>query len=309
MEPDAAQNPNPSPVPPPISAYYQTRAEHHAVVSSDWLAHAAAAAAASPAADAAAADAAAPPPSPGGVGGVIEEFNFWRRKPEAAEAVAAIMALASVIRSSRATTMMELEIELKKASDKLKSWDATSISLSAACDLFMRFVTRTSHLEHEKFYAAKARLIERGEKFGEISLKARKTIAMLSQDFIYDGCTVLVHGYSRVVLEVLKLAASNRKLFRVLCTEGRPDRTGLRMSNELAALGIPVKFARLYPLDQKDMTPAHRPIDFGVPVPTGVEVETSARDYTPPQYLTLLLTDLGVLTPSVVSDELIQLYL
>jgi translation initiation factor eIF-2B subunit alpha len=49
------------------------------------------------------------------------------------------------------------------------------------------------------------------------------------------------------------------------------------------------------------MTPAHRPIDFGVPVPTGVEVETSARDYTPPQYLTLLLTDLGVLTPSVVS--------
>jgi translation initiation factor eIF-2B subunit alpha len=69
------------------------------------------------------------------------------------------------------------------------------------------------------------------------------------------------------------------------------------------------KFARLYPLDQKDMTPAHRPIDFGVPIPAGVEVETSARDYTPPQYLTLLLTDLGVLTPSVVSDELIQLYL
>ncbi|XP_037433502.1 translation initiation factor eIF-2B subunit alpha-like isoform X2 [Triticum dicoccoides] len=311
MELDAAQNPNPE---PPISAYYQTRAEHHAVVSSDWLDHAAAAASLP---DAHADADAAPPPSPGSNGGgVIEEFNFWRRKPEAAEAVAAIMALAAVIRSSRATTMMELEIELKKASDKLK---------------------------------------------------ARKTIAMLSQDFISDGCTMLVHGYSRVVLEILKLAASSRKLFRVLCTEGRPDRTGLRMSNELAALGIPVKvlidsavaysmdevdmvfvgadgvvesggiinmmgtyqialvahsmnkplyvaaesykFARLYPLDQKDMTPAHRPIDFGVPIPAGVEVETSARDYTPPQYLTLLLTDLGVLTPSVVSDELIQLYL
>ncbi|KAM3255185.1 hypothetical protein ACQJBY_048527 [Aegilops geniculata] len=180
MELDAAQNPNPD---PPISAYYQTRAEHHAVVSSDWLDHAAAAASLP---DAHADADAAPPPSPGSNGGgVIEEFNFWRRKPEAAEAVAAIMALAAVIRSSRATTMMELEIELKKASDKLK---------------------------------------------------ARKTIAMLSQDFISDGCTMLVHGYSRVVLEILKLAASNRKLFRVLCTEGRPDRTGLRMSNELAAL-------------------------------------------------------------------------
>jgi translation initiation factor eIF-2B subunit alpha len=31
-------------------------------------------------------------------------------------------------------------------------------------------------------------------------------------------------------------------------------------------------------------------------------------DYTPPSYLTLLFTDLGILTPSAVSDELIQLY-
>ncbi|KAB1218283.1 Translation initiation factor eIF-2B subunit alpha [Morella rubra] len=68
-------------------------------------------------------------------------------------------------------------------------------------------------------------------------------------------------------------------------------------------------FACLYPLDQKDMAPALRPIDFGVSIPSKVEVERSARDYTPPPYLPLLFTDLGFLTPSVVSDELIQLYL
>ena len=49
-------------------------------------------------------------------------------------------------------------------------------------------------------------------------LQARKIIAMLSQDFIFDGCTILVHGLSRVVLEILKTAAQNNKLFRVLCT-------------------------------------------------------------------------------------------
>ncbi|PKA65847.1 Methylthioribose-1-phosphate isomerase [Apostasia shenzhenica] len=350
MEPNVLQDPNANPS-HGISAYYQTRAEHHAVVTSDWLAQAQAAVAL----------------TGGKPFSVIDEFNYWRKKPDLAEAVAAIMALAAFIRSSEATTMMELEIELKKASDTLKSWDTTSISLSAGCDLFMRYVTRTSALEYEDFNAAKLRLIERGEKFGEISLKARRTIAMLGQDFIFDGCTVLVHGFSRVVLEVLKLAASNRKNFRVLCTEGRPDRTGLRFSNELAQLRVPVKllidsavaytmdevdmvfvgadgvvesggiinmmgtyqialvahsmnkpvyvaaesykFARLYPLDQKDLAPALRPIDFGVPIPSGVEVERNARDYTPPQYLTLLFTDLGVLTPSVVSDELIQLYL
>lgn len=32
------------------------------------------------------------------------------------------------------------------------------------------------------------------------------------------------------------------------------------------------------------------------------------RDYTPPQYITLLFTDLGILTPSAVSDELLKLY-
>ena len=58
-----------------------------------------------------------------------------------------------------------------------------------------------------------------------------------------------------------------------------------------------MQFARLYPLDQKDMAPALRPIDFGVPIPSKVEVERSARDCTP-QYLTLLFTDLGVLTPA-----------
>ncbi|KAH1196238.1 hypothetical protein AAZX31_19G247200 [Glycine max] len=373
---------------PNISAYYETRAAHHGVVTSDWLAQAQAAIGPEPQPQPQLS------PDPDKPFSVIDQFNSWRKQPHLAEAVAAIRALAAVIRSSQATTMMQLEIELKKASDSLKSWDTSSISLTAGCDLFMRYVTRTSALEYEDFNSAKSRLIERAEKFGEISykatsnsrctliffsfltllpiflsffLQARKVIAMLSQDFIFDGCTILVHGFSRVVFEVLKLAAQNNKLFRVFCTEGRPDRTGLRLSNELAKLDVPVKllidsavaytmdevdmvfvgadgvvesggiinmmgtyqialvahsmnkpvyvaaesykFARLYPLDQKDLAPALRPIDFGVPIPSKVEVERSARDYTPPQYLTLLFTDLGVLTPSVVSDELIQLYL
>ncbi|AEE33020.1 Eukaryotic translation initiation factor 2B (eIF-2B) family protein [Arabidopsis thaliana] len=350
----ADENPNPN----PISAYYQTRAAHHGIVTSEWLEQAQAAVRRYPDRDSLVS---------GRPFSVIEDFNSWRQQPDLAEAVAAIRALAAVIRASEATTMMELEIELKKASDTLKSWDTTSISLTAGCDLFMRYVTRTSALEFEDFNSAKSRVLERAEKFGEISCKARTIIAMLSQDFIFDGCTILVHGFSRVVFEILKTSAQNKKLFRVLCTEGRPDKTGVLLANELAKLDIPVKllidsavaysmdevdmvfvgadgvvesggiinmmgtyqialvaqsmnkpvyvaaesykFARLYPLDQKDLEPALRPIDFSVPVPPKVEVERSARDYTPPQYLTLLFTDLGVLTPSVVSDELIQLYL
>ena len=42
--------------------------------------------------------------------------------------------------------------------------------------------------------------------------------------------------------------------------------------------------------------------------PEQVKVENPPCDYTPAKYITLLFTDLGVLTPSAVSDELIRLY-
>uniref|UniRef100_A0A8D8JD74 Translation initiation factor eIF2B subunit alpha n=3 Tax=Culex pipiens TaxID=7175 RepID=A0A8D8JD74_CULPI len=67
------------------------------------------------------------------------------------------------------------------------------------------------------------------------------------------------------------------------------------------------KFGRLYPLNQKDL-----PDDYKYPK-TRLGEDTSKVhplvDYTPPVYITLLFTDLGVLTPSAISDELIKLYL
>jgi len=72
------------------------------------------------------------------------------------------------------------------------------------------------------------------------------------------------------------------------------------------------KFTRLYPLNQSDLpvpTPAQDSSAFtNQPLPETVEVSLSSVDYTPPQYISLLLTDLGVLTPSTISDELIKLY-
>jgi hypothetical protein len=61
-------------------------------------------------------------------------------------------ALTSVIKRSEASTMMELEVQLKAAADSLKNCNKdvaglnlngkTSISLTAGCELFLRYVTR-----------------------------------------------------------------------------------------------------------------------------------------------------------------------
>ncbi|SAM01586.1 hypothetical protein [Absidia glauca] len=76
------------------------------------------------------------------------------------------------------------------------------------------------------------------------------------------------------------------------------------------------KFVRMYPLNQYDL-PSVTPeiVDFvsltryTTNPPLDLVSSNPSIDYTPPQYLTLLFTDLGVLTPSGVSDELIKLYL
>jgi translation initiation factor eIF-2B subunit alpha len=59
---------------------------------------------------------------------------------------------------------------------------------------------------------------------------------------------------------------------------------------------------------QQDLPLEHKPVDVGPLLPRSVAVYNPSRDYTPPAYINLLVTDLGVLTPAAVSDELIQLY-
>lgn len=86
------------------------------------------------------------------------------------------------------------------------------------------------------------------------------------------------------------------------------------------------KFARMYPLNQRDVEdmvgggggsastatgPAATVDDTYKDLKDG-KITTlfphATVDFTPAKYITLLFTDLGVLTPAAVSDELIRLY-
>ena len=79
------------------------------------------------------------------------------------------------------------------------------------------------------------------------------------------------------------------------------------MNKPLYALAESYKFIRLYPVSQEDIPDrfkyqnqlSEKSKDDCVPL----------IDYTPPNLIDLLLTDLGTLTTAAVSDVLIQLYL
>uniref|UniRef100_A0A674PG35 Translation initiation factor eIF2B subunit alpha n=1 Tax=Takifugu rubripes TaxID=31033 RepID=A0A674PG35_TAKRU len=69
------------------------------------------------------------------------------------------------------------------------------------------------------------------------------------------------------------------------------------------------KFVRLYPLNQQDVPDKFKYKADTLKTVKNLSEEHPMIDYTPPSLITLLFTDLGVLTPSAVSDELIKLYL
>lgn len=328
----------------------------------------------------------------------------------------------------------------QNASNRMLECNRSSIALTAACDLFSRYVTRTA-LDIPDFDKCKKKLVERGVAFLAISIQSRQKISNLCVNFIREKCTVLVHGFSRVVLAILINAAKQNKQFKVIVTEGRPDGQGYHTAARLLEHGLKVdlvidsaigaimenvdfvlvgaegvvenggiinligtftmaacakamnkpfyvatesfKFTRLYPLNQKATTPVNESpfVPCSVPAPPAVapscvtspcekkgnaltpsspttpgagtfppvslaryaslgEFTSTASsasssfavdatqiadftalsshpqmsllnpltDYTPPSFITLLFTDLGILTTSAVSDELIKLY-
>lgn len=82
-------------------------------------------------------------------------------------------------------------------------------------------------------------------------------------------------------------------------------KTPLESSNSQVD-GVATRLQNALSLDSSSL--ATIAIPGRVVLPESIKVENPPCDFTPAKYITLLFTDLGVLTPSAVSDELIRLY-
>lgn len=295
-------------------------------------------------------------------------LKFLADDPEMTMPIAAIEALLTLLKIQQPSTSSELIQLLEDATQQLKSSVSNAISLSAGCDLFMRFVLRNTHL-YSDWESCKKHLVENGQVFLQRAKDSRELIARAGLNFINDDDTILVHSYSRVVLSLLEYAKSKFGRFRVFVAEASPDKAGkngTRMARALREYGIPVcfiadsqvgfvinkvdkvfmgaegvsesggiinhmgsyqigvlaknankplyvvaeshKFIRMFPLAQDDLPKElGTKLTFTTDLNEGL-VDHPNVDFTPHQYITALISDLGVLTPSAVSEELIKMW-
>lgn len=292
-------------------------------------------------------------------------LKFLEEDKDMTMPIAAIESLVTMLRIKEPSTSSELINLVKSNTEILKSSIPNAISLSAGCDLFMRFVLRNTNL-YSDWESCKQNLVENGELFVQRAKESRAKLADFGLPFIKDDDTILVHAFSRVVYQLLLKARSEKLLrFRVIVTESRPTGTGYHMAKLLREADIPVelivdnavgyvihkvdkilvgaegvaesggiinhigsyqigclakannkpfyvvteshKFVRLFPLAPNDL-----PTAIQSKQENGDDDEdlfkTQLIDFTPHEYITALITDLGVLTPSAVSEELIKIW-
>ena len=187
---------------------------------------------------------------------VLVDFNrALSETPDTSLEVAATEALKCVLQRSAQSTKKGLFEEIEKASEILVEKYKSSLSLEGACKLFYFNVNR--NVDESRWKEA---ILENGERFAKMTAASRKKIATLGARFIREHATIMVHGYSRVVTEVL-LEAWKMKKFNVLVTESRgidgEDGAGYVAANILSHHNIPCKLildsAIAYEMEKVDM--------------------------------------------------------
>ncbi|EJT96624.1 nagb/rpia/CoA transferase-like protein [Dacryopinax primogenitus] len=171
--------------------------------------------------------------------------------------IAAVASLTELVDRSSAQTMSQLVHELQSGADKLKRGTANPISLSAGCDLFVRYVT-TTRQEHGDFALYKREIVEQGRAYvNQLPTESRSKISKFALGFIQDDAVILTHSYSRVVMQALLAAHRARKRISVYVTEARPRSLGVKTVASLERAQIPCTLifdtAVAYIMDKVDL--------------------------------------------------------
>ena len=160
----------------------------------------------------------------------------------------AVQAIGHCIKNSKETTTMglnkeldELKKDILKVAEKENLLEKTTLSLMSAINICNHMLYKDmSMYQKESMKSLREILVNRTEQLAQITLNSRKRAVKNAKEFIRDGQTILTHGHSKLVEEILLSSAENRR-FKVIVTESRPRNFGKSWKEILDKKGIPNK--------------------------------------------------------------------
>lgn len=284
-----------------------------------------------------------------------------------------INTISDYIESSQESTLQGLNISIKRYTDalfnKIKeenilTKECSILSLRSCSEILINIINKnfSKNLNFD-FESNKKNSVTITKDLRILSNFAKDKISNFFGFSIKNGMTILVHGYSSVVLYSLQKAKEKGINFKVLITEARPENSGELMGKKLKEAGIDykiildisvgffimdvdailvgadavcenggvinrigtftiaccakkfkkpfyvmvesLKFLKIYPLNISDVP--NTSLEFRNPE-NDLDYNYGQTDFTPPEFITFLFTDIGIFTPSAVSDELIQMF-
>ncbi|RMC05736.1 hypothetical protein DUI87_17279 [Hirundo rustica rustica] len=258
---------------------------------------------------------------------LIETFRAQLRDdPDVASAVAAIRALLGFLKQDRGETIQGLRNSLRDAIDTLSRVDS-SVAVSSGGELFLRFISLTS-LEYSRIlthaysrvvlrvleaaveskkrfsvYVTESQPDEAGQKMAKALRKLNIPVTVIldaAVGYIMEKVDLVLVGAEGVVESggIINKIGTNQI---AVCAKAQ--------NKPFYVVAESFKFVRLFPLNQQDVPDRFKYKADTLKTGQNLTEEHPWIDYTSPSLITLLFTDLGVLTPSAVSDELIKLYL
>jgi translation initiation factor eIF-2B subunit alpha len=171
----------------------------------------------------------------------VELFDTKLKEDDTIAPIAAMEVLAHLIGVTEESTSTGLLAQLSRLSQALNDHGRhaglapyTLMALESACELLMRRIQRDSAAVKGSLRA----LQTVAEATVAACRESRTVIARSATSFLPDGSTILLHGYSRCVMSVLKLATERGIILHAVVTEGRPDGAGKRVVEALDAMGV-----------------------------------------------------------------------
>ncbi|CRK23447.1 hypothetical protein BN1708_013683 [Verticillium longisporum] len=252
---------------------------------------------------------------------IVAEYHSHLRDHEFTKPVAAIEALVALLAASSYTTVFETLETVKRHSETLRASVKNPVPLQAGTDLFLQYLVSslkqqegqtaapgggtTHHQSFEDVLRHLARRPDESDRF-VAALRARGIPVAEISELAIAHVMALRNSVHMVFVGAEAVTQSGGIISRLgtyqiakLARENKP-RIPFYVTAETH------KFVRKFPLGQKDLGYDQTVLDFQTDRKSDVPVD--AVDYTPPEYITNLVTENGPKLPGYVLEQLLEIY-